>query len=350
MRPGPLSEARVPGLRAQFMIRELDAAGVVDVPARDLCVAAGMDLDQLADPVALVPIRQLSAVYDEAARRSRDDDLGLHVGERAGPAVADLVDYAFISRPTLAKAFEDLHPLVAPLYPEAEVSLSVDGDVAAFRYRLDAREAGSQRHRCEALMTSVLKLAERAIGHPKPLLGATFQHPEPRNTAEHLRIFRAPVQFGCPANEIAFSARWLDVPLATADANLCAVLDRHLRDLIARIPSTGDSKRFSHDVRRRLVQVFRNGGGGLPALAKGLGVSERTLQRRLHEEGTSMQELMEGVRSELSLSLLRDPDLSVAQIADRLGYTSLAAFSRAFRRWRGISPAAHRKASRTLAS
>jgi|HubBroStandDraft_2_1064218.scaffolds.fasta_scaffold26099_3 AraC-like DNA-binding protein len=349
MRPAPPSEATVPSLRAQFLVREFDAARVVDLPALDLCRLAGIDVDVLSDPVARVPLRLLARVYDLAAERSGDDALGLHVGERAGPGVTDLVDYAFISRPTLARAFEDLHALVAPLYPEAEISLLVDDRVATFGYRIDASEAPHHRHRCEALMTSVLKLAERALGTRKPLVRVAFQHPRPADTAEHQRIFAAPVHFDWPANELVFDAHWLRVPLATADANLSAVLDRHLHDLASRIPAS-QSKPFSHDVRRRLAQVFRSGTIALPALAKSLGVSERTFQRRLREEGTSLQELVDTVRAELSLSLLGDSDLSLAEVADRLGYASLGAFSRAFRRWRGLSPAAHRKATRGRAS
>jgi AraC-like DNA-binding protein len=349
MRPAPPSEATVPSLRAQFLIRELDAARVVDVPARDLCRAAGIDVDQLADPLARIPVRLLAKVYDVAAARSGDDALGLHVGERTGPGVVDLVDYAFISRPTLAKAYDDLHALVAPLYPEAEVSLTVAGAVAVFGYRIDPSEARHHRHRCEALLTGVLKLAERGLGMRKPLLRVAFQHPRPADVTEHQRIFAAPIHFDRPANELAFDAHWLSVPLATADANLCAVLDRHLRDLVTRMPASQNYKRFSYDVRRRLAQLFRSGAIGLPTLAKSLGVSERTLQRRLREEGTSLQELVDEVRSELSVSLLDDSDLSLSDVAERLGYASLGAFSRAFRRWRGVSPAAHRKAVRFAA-
>jgi AraC-like DNA-binding protein len=272
----------------------------------------------------------------------------LHVGERAGPGVTDLVDYAFISRPTLARAFEDLHALVAPLYPEGEVTLTVRDRLATFGYRIEPSEAPHHRHRCEALMTSVLKLAERALGARKPLIRVAFQHPRPANTAEHQRIFAAPVDFDWPANELVFDAHWLGVPLATADANLSAVLDRHLTDLASRIPAP-QAKPFSYGVRRRLAQVapvFRSGTIALAGLAKSLGVSERTFQRRLREEGTSLQELADQVRSELSLSLLGDSQLSLGEVADRLGYASLGAFSRAFRRWRGISPAAHRKAHR----
>ena len=70
MRSQTSPDVRVPGIRASFLIREMDAAGVVDVPARELCRAVGMDVDRLEDPATLVSLRQLAQVYDEAARRA----------------------------------------------------------------------------------------------------------------------------------------------------------------------------------------------------------------------------------------------------------------------------------------
>jgi AraC-like DNA-binding protein len=334
----------VPSLRAQFMIREIDASKIVNVPARDLCLAVGMDLALLDDPVAAIPLRQIAQVYEEAARHTGDDAIGLHVGEVSRTGIVDLVDFAMISRPTLAKAYEDLKPLISRLYPEGEMTLSVGDAVAVFSYRIDAGEADLNRHRCEALMASVLTLARHAIGREEPVISVAFQHTRPKDVSEHLRIFRAPVQFGNLVNEMQFSARWLDAPLTTADANLCAVLDRHLSDLFDRIPS---AESFSHYVRRHLLRSLRSGPINLSLFAKGLAISERTLQRRLEQEGTSLQKLIEESRHELSLTLLQRPQLSLVEISQRLGYATLASFSRAFRRWRGISPAAHRKAQRS---
>jgi AraC-like DNA-binding protein len=337
----------VPSLRAQFMIREVDAAKVVDVPAREICRAVGMDLAQVDDPIAMLPLRKIAEVYTHAARRTGDEALGLHVGERCGTSIVDLVNYAIISRPTLAKAYEDLKPLIARLYPEGELTISVRDAIAVFRYRMDPAEAEINRHRCEAFLASIMKLARHALGREEPLLSVAFQHARPRDIAEHLRVFQGPINFSWPANEMHFSAHWLRAPLATADSNLSAVLDRHLSDLLARIPN---AQTFSHDVRRSLLRSLRSGQLSLSGVAKGLAVSERTLQRRLEEEGTSLQKLIEESRYELSLTLLRNSQLSLAEIARRLGYATSASFSRAFRRWRGISPVAYRKTDRNVSS
>jgi AraC-like DNA-binding protein len=332
----------VPSLRAQFTVREIDATGIVDIPARELLKLAGIDPDRVDDPAATVPLRQLAAVYELAAERSGDAAFGLHVGEHARTLAQDIFDYALLSRPTIAQGFEALKPLLAAVYPEAETKLFVRDSVAGFSYRMDPREARMQRHRCEALITGVTKLAARALGRDDPPISVSFQHGRPADVSEHARILRAPCYFDCPVAEILFPSALLEAPVVTADPNLSAVLDRHVHDLLTRLPT---SSRFSDQVRRALVEAFRARPPTLAGLAKRLGVSERTLQRRLHEEGTSLQALTEDVRHELSLEYLRDPSLSVGEVGGRLGYSSLAAFSRAFRRWRGVSPAAHRRAN-----
>jgi AraC-like DNA-binding protein len=337
----------VPSLRATFMAREIDASGLLDVSARDLFREAGIDAALLDEPSAMVPLQPIAEVYAHAAVRTRDDAFGLHVGESSRLVVKDVIDYAVMSRPTIASAFDALGPLVRALYPEAEIKLVVRETTAAFSYRMAPHEARAQRHRCEALLTTITKIAERATGRTDAPLSVAFQHDEPRDTSEHRRIFRAPVSFGCPSGEIRFKAEILQAPVASADPNLSAVLDRHVRELLARLPA---SQRFTDRVRKALTDAFRSAPPTLAGLARRLGVSERTLQRRLREEGTTLQVLTEDVRHELSLEYLRDPRLSVSDVGQRVGYSSLAAFSRAFRRWRGVSPAAHRRGTGPLAS
>jgi AraC-like DNA-binding protein len=330
----------VPSLRAEFMVREIDASGILRVPARELMREVGLDPASIDDPGAMFPLQPIADIYERAALLSGDDAFGLHVGESARPVIRDVIDYAVMCRPTIALAFRELGPLVPGLYPEAEIKLEVEGGTAVFSYRMAPQEARAQRHRCEALVTTIMKIAERAVGHTEAPRSVAFQHARPRDTSEHERIFRAPVHFDWPATEIRFDARLLDAPVVTADPNLSAVLDRHMRDLLARLPT---GARFADRVRRALLEVFRAGPPSLEQLAKRLGVSERTLQRRLSEESTTLQLITDEVRHELSLEYLRDRTLSVGDVGQRLGYSSLAAFSRAFRRWRGVSPAAHRR-------
>src|SRR5579863_5820172 len=172
----------VPSLRAQFMVREIDASGLLDVRARDLLAEVGIDAALLDDDGAMLPLQPIADIYERAAARTGDDAFGLHVGEKARPVLRDVFDYAVMSRPTIAAAFEELSPLLHVLYPEAEIKLVVRKGTAGFSYRMAPQEAKAQRHRCEALVTTVKKIAEAALGRTEPPpLSVSFQHGAPRD-------------------------------------------------------------------------------------------------------------------------------------------------------------------------
>jgi AraC-like DNA-binding protein len=101
-------------------------------------------------------------------------------------------------------------------------------------------------------------------------------------------------------------------------------------------------------VRQQLVERLRDGEPEQGAVARPLGLSERTLQRRLRDEGTTFGALVDDVRLELARMYLGDPELAIFEVAFLLGYSEPSAFNRAFRRWTGASPSEHRRATGAL--
>ena len=96
-------------------------------------------------------------------------------------------------------------------------------------------------------------------------------------------------------------------------------------------------------VRRALVDALHGGQCDLHAVARKTGTSERTLQRRLAKAGVSFGDLLEQTRRALAERYLRDRDVAIGEVSYLLGYSEQSAFSRAFRRWTGVSPAAFRR-------
>src|SRR5262249_29868131 len=126
-----------------------------------------------------------------------------------------------------------------------------------------------------------------------------------------------------------------------ADSALTAVTERHLRRMLDELPAT---ETFTGQVRQLLLDELRLGEPTLSRLAERLRTSERTLQRRLGSEGTSIKELLDDPRHQLSLRHLADSRESIAEISFLLGFADVRAFHRAFRRWTGTTPAAFRQA------
>jgi AraC-like DNA-binding protein len=162
-----------------------------------------------------------------------------------------------------------------------------------------------------------------------------FDHARVGDAGEYERFFGCVPEFEQSETGFEIPRAQLDMPLERADEGLASVLDRYADESVARIPKGDD---LMERARHHLVGVLADGTPSLEGLAKYLGVSGRTLQRRLGEEGTTFQHLLDTLRRGQALKLLDDGDLSVGEVAERLGFADSATFRRAFKRWTGASP------------
>jgi AraC-like DNA-binding protein len=161
---------------------------------------------------------------------------------------------------------------------------------------------------------------------------------------ERMSLLRAKVRGGYPWAGMRFDAAVLDRPMRTADAMIERLM-RHYGDLrLAGLETQGDELTR---LRRSIAQLIVEGDSSLERLARSLGWSVRTLQRRLAARGLNYSDLLGQVRKTLALNLLENPSLGIAQIAYCLGYSEVSTFNHAFRRWMGQSPRDHRHSRRT---
>jgi AraC-like DNA-binding protein len=167
-----------------------------------------------------------------------------------------------------------------------------------------------------------------------------FAHAAPRQTSEHLRVFGAPVSFGCATNSFVMEREFLERSVPAADERLYPILRRYLDGVLKEMPRDDD---LLTSVRRAVGESMRDGEPKLTLVAKRLAMSPRTLQRRLKESGVDFKGLVEDTRRRFSLSYLRDRRNTLTEIAYLLGYSEVSAFNRAFRRWTGSTPAAYRR-------
>jgi AraC-like DNA-binding protein len=148
-------------------------------------------------------------------------------------------------------------------------------------------------------------------------------------------VFGCPVRFGQPIGEVVFDAAWLRLPVRSSNPTLHRLIRRHAEELLVRVPSDRD---LLSRARTLLPELLPDPRLSLPALARRLGVTGRTLQRGLAEHGVTYKQLVDRAREEAAVRALEAGTYSVLEIATAIGFTSQAAFTRAFRRWRGTTP------------
>jgi AraC-like DNA-binding protein len=301
--------------------------------------AARANPEVLEDADARIPHTVLLALWHQAARQSGDNALGIHVAEQLRPGAFDVLDYAIRASSTLGEGLERLTRYHRVLHDAAIVRLSVEGDRAWLTHALPPEATPLPRHVAEFVVAAWLIVSRQATGLDFTPLQVSFRHPPPLDLSEHQRLFRAPVRFSQSANGLAIRRTLLDAPLIRSDPGLCAVLERYVTELLTRI-------RIDSSVAQRVRHLL---AASLPTtksaetIARELHMSRRTLHRQLRFEGTSFSELLDDLRRDLAIRYLGEPSLAIAEVAFLLGFSEASTFHRAFKRWRGTTPADYRR-------
>jgi AraC-like DNA-binding protein len=163
-------------------------------------------------------------------------------------------------------------------------------------------------------------------------------YPEPPDVLRHEEVFACPVRFGGRANRALLRDSDLDLPLAARDSAMAELHARLVDDELQRLGRAPTSRR----VRQALAARLEHGEPRRHDVAAALHVSDRTLQRRLHREGTSFRELLDETRRALAEHHLRRSHDPLCRIADLLGFEDQSNFFRACKRWFGASPSRYR--------
>lgn len=306
-------------------------------------VRAGLAEAELQDPDRLLDLEAVLRLYQAAAELLGDDCLGLHRGEAWELGGLGVLHYAVLNAPTVGTGLRNLDRYGRSHVQGGRIVLTVEGDEARLDYALEDADPELARQHVEASAVVGLRIVRRLSGASWRPHRVGFGHQRPRDTTEHARIFGCPLRFGDDAHlRIDFAARDLERPVAGADRSLLPIVEQHLDKLLERDAGGG----LVHDVRASVAAMLCDGSPNVRAVAKRLGTSVRTLQRRLDEQGVVFRDLVQGVRRELAERYLASHDADLTEIAFLLGYSELSAFGRAFRRWTGQSPRRFRAAAR----
>jgi AraC-like DNA-binding protein len=186
-----------------------------------------------------------------------------------------------------------------------------------------------------------LKALREITGQDVRPIQATFVHGRNSELRGFERFFGCPVEFAAPSDRLLFSNETSALPLITGDSYLLDTL-RPFCDEAAKERNTGRGT-LRASVENETQKLLPHGKAHKPAVATALGMSTRTLSRRLAEEGATFEEVLDQLRRSLALQYIKEESPSLSQIAWLLGYEEPTAFNRAFRRWTGRSPSATRK-------
>lgn len=322
---------------AKAIRRALDAVGQDSVR---LFSEAGLDAALLVDPSARYPVAATTRLWRLAVDATGDDAFGLSVARHVGQTTFHALGYALNASATLFDAFERVLRYFAVVSDVAELGFEETPEGWRFEIRTDTAAAPADEA-IDAFVALIVRLCRGLLGRREfaPRL-VRLRRAEPRNRAAFERLFRAPLQFSAPENALYFDAAILGEALDGAHPELA----RHNDEIVQRYLERLQRDDIVARVRGAITGLLSQGEPAAAAVAAALHLSERSLQRRLAESGTRYSELLRDTRQQLARSYLRDPRVSVGEIAWLLGFGDQSSFTRAFKRWEGCSPTVYREA------
>ncbi len=322
---------------------EVAAAGGADRAA--LVRALGVGEAELGDPDARLPFEGFARAWELAA-----DALGEPAAVFAVAGVLRLEEYgvlgfASLTAATLRDAIERFCRYNRLCTNAGTLSLEAPPGRPNRLWWAPAPAPGAGRgHRLVDLSVIAASVAHlrQAVGPGFRPLRVWLRRAAPDDPLPYARFFDAPLEFGAPRDGLALEAAPLDAPLPGANA---AMADYFRREIETRLALEGAADSFAERVRGVLARELPSGEPSCALVAQRLALSERTLRRRLAEEGTSLRDLLDQVRRRRAEALLRESGASVGEAAFLLGFSDASTFSRAYRRWHGVAPARHRRAA-----
>jgi AraC-like DNA-binding protein len=328
---------------AASIVRDmLDYLARGGVAVEEVVGTLDLDVAGLGKPDQRVPGSCVERLFDEAERRTGDRHVGLHMGESYHPGALNILGYVVLSCRSAGDALDRLARYAAILNDGLRVRVTREGQRTVCRFDalegLDNYLARAPRHPLEAMCAGVATTVRNLTGQVIELREVTFCHRAPSEAGEHLRVFGRDVQFDAAENLLAFLTSDLDAPVRSSNPELLEVFERHANAVIDELGGLGP-------VSRRIVRLLSERVKGIaPTLedvASELAMSARSVQRVLRAEGTSYQHLLDDVRRELAVRHLAVRGTSAAEVAFLTGFSEPSAFSRAFRRWTGVTPGAY---------
>ena len=305
--------------------------------------AAGTTLAELQQPESFVPLPVWKAVLAEVARLTGDPLAALHAAERNNSMGRwyGAVDYVVASSPSLREAFAVFARYFPIVNPNTQFCFEdVPEGMWVERRMHGTDDVELLRQAGDFGLTSTYLGFQRTTAAPWRALRVELRAPRPLDDGEHRRIFGVGEVFFEQGRD-AFLVAGADLarPMNMPDPVLHQVMQEHAAALCARIPKELPFVAQAAEVLRRQLM---KGEPTVTSLARELAVSERTLQRRLGEEGTPFRALLDRVREDLARSYLSSPRMSIGEVAFLLGYSETSTFHRAFVKWTGETPAVFR--------
>jgi AraC-like DNA-binding protein len=343
MRKAPITTNLVPesvGLQATLIscwVQVAHRAAIrFGLDADAIFVDAGIDPAVLYQPESRIPSHKVKRVWEMSAQLSGCPTYGLRAAEVAYPGMYHGLSIAISSSRTVASMISKMMRYRRIVDTLCINTLEETADEVRFTW--DPIIGYEAEIGAEAMIACLLQLFRWSAGSEFSPSRMTFQHQEKGLAAEYEQFFNCVCEFEAAENAICFARKDIEIPLASANDTIAANSEQMTAEYLARV-MRGDTVNAVYSM---LLSHLGKQVLSIDWVAEEMMLSTRTLQRKLKKVGTTYEELLDDVKRELALQHIKNPMMSIQEIAHQLGFSDASNFGRSFRRWTNMAPVTYR--------
>ncbi len=276
-------------------------------------------------------------------RRNSPDRVGLPLAYARAVDIDNLgaLGLAMKTAPKLRDSLKRAERYFKLLTDTVSYRLDETSTPSQFTLLRQTREHPALFLRNECALCGFGRIFKQFVGPELSFVQVSFRHEQPdASVTRYEEFFGCPVSFGAERNAIAIEPDMLDLPTRLGDVAVSRFLTEHLD---AELGALASDDSFERTLAEHLSEALSNGIPKASAVARAIGMSERTLYRRLSETGLSYQDVLENTQKSLAENLLAQGTFSITDVAFLTGFSEQSSFSRAFKRWVGQTPGAYRR-------
>jgi AraC-like DNA-binding protein len=327
----------------QVFVRLVEMHGI---DAQALVREAGIDFATLRDPNARIPSSTGDAVVARAAALIADPAFALRAARCWHPSNLGALGHAWLASSTLRTGLQRLERYNRVLGEKAQIRVADARDGLRFTYDHRRRDPVLRAIGTDFTLSLVLDMCRMNYGATLRPVEVRLSRPRPANIEPYRHFYGCQIHFEADEDSFLLTPRVADEPLSTANRQLAGTLDNILAAQLAALNKDNVPARCKSSVLEQLTSGEMSEGD----MARQLHMSRRTLQRKLAESNTTYQKLVDDTRRDLALRYLEDAGKSITDVTFLLGFSGQSAFTRAFRRWTGMSPTTYREQKQSPAT
>ena len=334
-----------PGTSIQSLKRYLKHAQSCGVDCTPLLIKTGIDPQLLDDNTNRIATDKLLQFLRAAIIASQDPCFGLNASRLIQPDTFDILGYIALNCATLRQAMEQVIVYESISGTSGNTELIPVGDQVMIRWSSHVEDPLIRRHSEENVIASWYRYAHQIVNLDDRPSEVWFTHSAPNidDLSIYQQVFQCEVFFDKAYSGLLVQADKLDIPFPQANRDMLQLLQQQAEQQLQKNQQQPNTANVSQQVSNLIRLMINERIPSKELIAEQLGVSGRTLQRQLEQEGQSYKTLLQRIRQEMAQHYLKNSDLSIETISRKVGFADVRSFQRSFKQWTGMTPGACRE-------